>query len=173
MKFCEYCFHINEPDATHCSHCQRELPDRTYVVRDHPDTTQQEEDLALPGSVQPGAHTKHVGYMKPGTIALYVGNMNNPLLIQVENQVVLGRYTPDSRDNPPLDLEAFDAYEKGVSRLHAAIRSTGQGEYVILDLGSTNGTRVNGEPLTPHEPYRLHNGDLIRLGALDVYFYKV
>jgi pSer/pThr/pTyr-binding forkhead associated (FHA) protein len=50
-----------------------------------------------------------------------------------------------------------------VSGHHAEIRSTGQG-YTITDLGSTNGTFVNGELLARGIPRMLNQGDSIRLG---------
>lgn len=170
MKLCEYCFHINESTAKRCSHCQRELPDKLFSARDHPTTSQHEGEPAL-APAQPGTHTQHLGRMEPDTVALYVENTSNPLILRVENQIVLGRYTPDNPGQPPVDLEPYDAFEKGVSRLHAAIRRTAESDFVIMDLGSTNGTSVNGEALTPHEPLRLRNGDLIRLGALSIFFY--
>lgn len=48
-----------------------------------------------------------------------------------------------------------------VSRRHARI-SRGQGGYIIEDLGSSNGTFVNNQPLTG--PRLLVNGDMIGLG---------
>ncbi|MFL7891982.1 MAG: FHA domain-containing protein [Anaerolineales bacterium] len=49
----------------------------------------------------------------------------------------------------------------GVSRKHA--RLTFQtNQYLIEDLGSSNGTFVNGERIS--KPWRLKNGDMIRLG---------
>jgi hypothetical protein len=50
-----------------------------------------------------------------------------------------------------------------VSRRHARIRMV-EGKHVIEDLGSTNGTFVNGEQLT--EPRELEVGDLIRFGLI-------
>ncbi len=54
--------------------------------------------------------------------------------------------------------------EHQVSRQHARLQQTPEG-WMLLDLGSTNGTRVNGLSLTPHEPYALQQGDRISLGA--------
>lgn len=49
----------------------------------------------------------------------------------------------------------------GVSREHARIRCLEQG-FVLEDLGSTNGTRVNGQQIS--QPRALMNGDRIGLG---------
>ncbi|MDF1658290.1 MAG: FHA domain-containing protein [Verrucomicrobiales bacterium] len=52
--------------------------------------------------------------------------------------------------------------EEAVSSSHCELRRKGKG-FVIVDLGSTNGTRINGEPLQG-EPRELREGDSILLG---------
>ena len=69
-----------------------------------------------------------------------------------------------------------------VSREHAKIvrvQEGGEEQYVVMDLKSSNGTRLNGEPVTSAQ---LENGDKIQMGevvfkfvledAVDVRFYK-
>jgi hypothetical protein len=63
--------------------------------------------------------------------------------------------------------------DPNVSRVHAEVRPvTGNGtspsEYEVTDRGSTNGTRVNGLPLTG--PRVLMSGDTITLGATTIGF---
>ena len=53
-----------------------------------------------------------------------------------------------------------------VSRHHAEIRREG-GDWTIVDLGSTNGTRVNGNAV---KSARLRPGDRIRLGEVELVF---
>jgi pSer/pThr/pTyr-binding forkhead associated (FHA) protein len=53
--------------------------------------------------------------------------------------------------------------EHQVSRQHARLQQTPQG-WMLLDLGSTNGTEVNGRQLKAHEPYALQPGDRVTLG---------
>lgn len=48
---------------------------------------------------------------------------------------------------------------------HAEIRPDGQG-YSIIDLGSTNGTFINEQPLERNVPRMLNPGDTIRIGDL-------
>lgn len=50
-----------------------------------------------------------------------------------------------------------------ISRQHAAIERVG-GVFVIEDLGSRNGTTVNGQPVTAAR--KLHDGDRIELGGV-------
>ena len=59
----------------------------------------------------------------------------------------------------------FKGYELGVSRLHALIRMEGK-KVVAMDLGSVNGTRLNGQKLQPHKPYVVNHGDWLVLGKL-------
>ena len=49
-----------------------------------------------------------------------------------------------------------------ISRLHACFDYSHE-QVVITDLGSTNGTFVNGERLSPNQPRRLRAGDKINL----------
>ena len=53
--------------------------------------------------------------------------------------------------------------DRSVSRAHCQIRAEAEsGRCFIVDLGSTNGTFVNGQRMTESE---LQDGDVIRLGA--------
>jgi len=54
--------------------------------------------------------------------------------------------------------------EHQVSRQHARLQYTPQG-WTLVDLGSTNGTQVNGQPLKAHAPYLLRLGDRVALGT--------
>lgn len=53
-----------------------------------------------------------------------------------------------------------------VSRRHCRLTNTsGAGEGVVVeDLGSANGTMVNGSRLEAHLKYELHDGDVIEIG---------
>lgn len=52
-----------------------------------------------------------------------------------------------------------------VSHRHAQISCDSEG-YYIADLGSRNGTALNGRQLRPHQPERLRDGDRINLGQV-------
>ena len=57
---------------------------------------------------------------------------------------------------------SFDINE--VSRRHATF-AVGADEVTIMDLGSTNGTLVNGERVGPRQPVKLSPGDLLQFGS--------
>lgn len=54
--------------------------------------------------------------------------------------------------------------EHGVSRQHARIEHSPQG-WLLIDLGSTNGTSVNRQKIQAQEPYVLKPGDRISIGS--------
>jgi hypothetical protein len=55
--------------------------------------------------------------------------------------------------------------EVSVSRLHAQITMDSQTRrYVITDMNSSNGTKVNGAPLSPGQPMYLNNGCRVQIG---------
>jgi len=54
-----------------------------------------------------------------------------------------------------------------VSTLHCKLTRNGD-KYVIADAGSTNGTKVNGNPLEGE--YELQSGDTVRIGAFELLY---
>lgn len=54
-----------------------------------------------------------------------------------------------------------------VSGNHAEIRRANDG-WSLRDLGSTNGTRLNGDWITPGQEYLLKNGDVIKIAQIDL-----
>lgn len=76
---------------------------------------------------------------------------------------LIGRWDADHGIFPDIDLDAHDP-EATVSRRHARL-SLENGQYVIEDLGSTNGTFINrGRRLTPGLRYLIQDGDELILG---------
>ena len=74
------------------------------------------------------------------------------------NRLILGR----GRDS---DISIDDS---SASRSHAQVAFEPQGVWTITDLGSTNGTAVNGHRIS--STYALQEGDRIRIGTTDFAF---
>jgi len=53
--------------------------------------------------------------------------------------------------------------DPNISRKHAELRRSANGDWQIIDLGSTNGVKVNGRPITAASA--LNAGDTIELGT--------
>jgi serine protease Do len=81
--------------------------------------------------------------------------------------IVLGSHTELILGRAPSAAIRFDPLEdRRVGRQHARISWTDDDpiSFMLTDLGSRNGTFVNGRLLTA--PITLHSGDIIQLGAL-------
>ena len=72
----------------------------------------------------------------------------------------IGRWDADNGIFPDVDLDAFDADAK-VSRRHARVIAR-NGSFMVEDLGSTNGTYVNGQRITA--PTTITLADTVRIG---------
>jgi hypothetical protein len=67
---------------------------------------------------------------------------------------------------PEIDLVGAPE-DPGISRMHAVLERRPDGGYAVRDLGSTNGTMINDDPvpLAHHAVVPLADGDRIRIGA--------
>jgi pSer/pThr/pTyr-binding forkhead associated (FHA) protein len=59
--------------------------------------------------------------------------------------------------------------DKLISQRHATVRYE-NGDYVLRDEGSANGTFVNGQPLAARTPHVLQDGDRVGIGAHELLF---
>jgi pSer/pThr/pTyr-binding forkhead associated (FHA) protein len=100
----------------------------------------------------------------PGQITLTVSGSGETITLEGKRDYILGREGQES-DSPDVNLSPHGAREKGVSRKHASLR-VDRRQLLLMDLGSSNGTWLNGSQLAPQEPSRLESGDEIRLGKL-------
>ncbi len=84
-----------------------------------------------------------------------------------------GRVVELTQDEITIGREASNLLpinDRGLSRSHASLTRSASG-YILKDLGSTNGTSVNGKAI--NDSYTLQNGDLINLGeTVDLEFRK-
>lgn len=158
---CSVCQKKNFPGAATCAWCGSPLQVTTFKVPNLDDiigvTPPTTQDL-------PRQDT-----LSAGTLAIYVGGMSHPIIIQSRGKVILGRYTP-GEPPPTVDLSQYDAQHKGVSRQHAAVKFS-YGNWVIEDLNSTNGTWLDDVQLQAHQPRELQNGAQVRLGQLTMFVY--
>jgi hypothetical protein len=91
------------------------------------------------------------------------GYDTQPIRVDLSHDKTLGR--ADQEYAPDINLDNFDAFERGVSRQHAVLRRQ-RDTVVIVDLNSANSTFLNGQRLVADQPRILRDGDEIRLGQL-------
>jgi hypothetical protein len=89
---------------------------------------------------------------RPGTIVMPSGDR-----IELDDENLIGRLADC----------VIKISDTNTSRHHARIHRAGSG-FVINDLGSTNGTYLNGERL--NADHRLADGDIITVGAVSLRF---
>ena len=80
-----------------------------------------------------------------------------------KKESLIGRGDPARGLNPEVTLDDPSALSQGVSRLHAKIIFNG-GKHYIVDLNSSNSTKINGEKLVPQQVYSIRDGDAIVFG---------
>ncbi|GAB4552222.1 MAG: hypothetical protein OHK0023_19940 [Anaerolineae bacterium] len=90
----------------------------------------------------------------------------DPIVLKSKREIILGRRDPATGAMPDVDFTPFAGYRMGISRNHAAIRQADSETLELWDLGSSNGTYLNGVRLVAHRPNRLRDGDEIRLGQM-------
>jgi len=83
--------------------------------------------------------------------------------------MLLGRASEAEGYRPDFDMTFYDEGDF-VSRRHARI-TKGQKGYFVADLGSSNGTTLNGQTLLPQQAYPLRNGDRIKVGLVVIQFW--
>ena len=99
----------------------------------------------------------------PAMLVIERGNSAGKQFRLSQHESNIGRWDADGGVFPDVDLDSDDPEAK-VSRRHARI-SFQDGEYVIEDLGSTNGTFVNrGRRLKPGDRQALKDSDEIIVG---------
>jgi len=83
------------------------------------------------------------------------------------HELVIGRSSTNTAMAPDVDLAEENAEEFGVSRLHMSIQYImDNSTLVALDLGSANGSYINGQKLHASENRIVRNNDQIRLGRM-------
>jgi hypothetical protein len=102
---------------------------------------------------------------EPMTVRLAILDSGRQVEFVLTREVSIGRLDPATATFPDIDLTTDGALEKGVSRRHAKITRKGT-ELFLEDLGSVNGTLLNGKRLTPYLPHALNDQDEIRVGRL-------
>jgi CheY-like chemotaxis protein len=103
----------------------------------------------------------------PWVIQFRVVGTPNILQVPIKEVITLGRSDPRQDIKVDIDLTRFDGQKKGVSRQHARMVAR-DNRITVTDLKSANGTFINEHVLEVQRPYRLRDGDRLRLGSLDM-----
>jgi pSer/pThr/pTyr-binding forkhead associated (FHA) protein len=98
-------------------------------------------------------------------ITLQLVDQGVSIFVPYSAELTLGRSVEDQPFLPDVDFAKYEGYKSGVSRLHAILKIVDM-ELKIFDLGSSNGTKINGLKLKPNVDCQVKNDDVITLGRL-------
>jgi CRP-like cAMP-binding protein len=85
-------------------------------------------------------------------------------------ETTIGRMDPVTGIHPDIDLTTVDT-KRSISRRHARIRQEEDGSYVAIeDVGTMNGTYVNGTRLATGRPHPIKPGDQVVFGTVQTRF---
>jgi len=102
---------------------------------------------------------------RPTMLGLTLLPSGHIISTELIEDITIGRQIPSTSALSHIDLSSFKAHQSGVSRLHARIILKQKG-IAIQDLGSTNGTYINGYKLQPFVDMRLEHGDMLEVGKM-------
>lgn len=182
MQICPTCGHRNRPGVLICDNCGTNLMtgSKTAIgTRDLvKDQAERKADASASGeNLLDTSEVKAIEAAGSGTFSedmvlrIEIEGGTTPMMVYPKQEIIMGRRDPNTGGMPDVDLTTYAGYRMGVSRRHAAIRLQDQ-QLNLSDLGSSNGTFLNGTRLNAHRPYQVKDGDEIRLGqmVLRVYF---
>jgi pSer/pThr/pTyr-binding forkhead associated (FHA) protein len=118
-------------------------------------------------SIPPGSPRPQPSGIPTAWGSLHLLESGHVLPLASRPEFTLGRTTEGQPIVPDIDLTPYQAHAQGVSRLHAILRHDGH-RILVLDLGSSNGTYVNGRRIPPNLEQLVQNGDVIALGRFKI-----
>lgn len=191
MQVCPSCAYHNRPGVLFCENCGTNLTTGEKAALGTRDLREPEEEAAPDGKAPTESADEPKKPIKPlNTIRLETSEAQavrtagstqfedhmslrveieggaTPIILKPKSEeMILGRRDPTTGATPEVDLTPYAGYRMGVSRRHASIK-LGETQLNLWDLGSSNGTFLNGTRLTAHRPYPIRDGDEVRLGQM-------
>ena len=162
MIICTNCQHKNVAGAMFCAECGAQL-DGIETLTTQAITNEQIADELNRKAPRPDPLSAPAN----SWISLHLMDSGKILPLASRNEFTLGRLSEGQPIMPDIDLTPYQAYASGVSRLHAVVKRDAD-RVMVMDLGSSNGTYLNGRRLNPHMEEALNHGDIVALGKLKI-----
>lgn len=164
MIICSNCQHKNPAGSIFCAECgvqlaHGELTTQSISTGKVLESVDKDIQKAFE-KIEPMSGSADSGW---GSLHLLESGQILPL--SERNEYTIGRISEGQPVMPDMDLSPFQAYANGVSRLHALLKRDGK-RVAIMDLGSANGTYVNGKRLMANAERLINHGDVVALGKL-------
>jgi hypothetical protein len=163
MKLCPNCGTLNREGMFFCEECGQDLREGNATI-----STKEFEER--PSDLASRATWGTASFGKQQSVIVHIRDVAEPIKLPIADRTIVGRADETSVRQPDFDLTPHGALEKGVSRIHAAIERSDD-TLTLVDMGSSNGTYLNGQRLLPDQPRVLRDGDEIRFGKLVAHIY--
>jgi pSer/pThr/pTyr-binding forkhead associated (FHA) protein len=169
MQRCSHCSAQQLDGAIFCSECGATL----IASGPRRETTASLNRAATPGGPPVSEESTPLILdappQAPRAVSLVVINSGRRISLDAADDLLVGRKDNQRGIYPDVDLGLDGGYDAGVSRRHALIVAAAAG-FAVQDLGSANGTFVNGRRLGPDAPAPLRHGDELKFGTLILRF---
>lgn len=165
MIECPFCGRKHRPGTLFCSECGVYLPAGGRSGTE-----------PIPGRELPAGQARAWGDSNQSAgesgrtgrlLQITVASSERGIQLPPGDDVHLGRLDAAQDIFPDIDLTPDGGLKGGVSRRHCRIYEE-DGDYHVEDLGSANGTFLNGQRLTPYLPHVLRDGDRLQLGRVEL-----
>jgi hypothetical protein len=163
MIACLNCKHHNPEGSLFCAECGTQLPGFDSLATQAISGAQ--IGNAVPDGGPAGNEAGPNGSRPWGNLHILETGQVVPLATRTE--FTLGRTSEGQPIIPDIDLSPYRAHASGVSRLHAIVKREGR-RVLLTDLGSANGTFINGRRLAANDEQPLNHGDVLALGKLKI-----
>lgn len=165
MIKCPFCQATHVDNTVFCNNCGSYLLDDAARETDALDT---DEITWIDDNGDPQTASPHQEDSPPVAVRLKIGQGKREIEALLSHVThIIGRVDPVSNVFPEIDLTDDGNLAKSVSRRHARILKQ-RDTVLVEDLGSINGTFINGKKLQPYVPEILHDGDILQLGKLSI-----
>jgi pSer/pThr/pTyr-binding forkhead associated (FHA) protein len=105
------------------------------------------------------------GDIVPWVIEFRVVGTPDIIRSPIGETLLFGRLDTAREIFPEIDLSKYSGQQYGVSRRHARLIAR-DNRVTIEDVGSSNGTYINGQRIPQHHPHRIREGDILQFGNL-------
>jgi hypothetical protein len=166
MMKCPFCQAEQVANTIYCSECGQ------FLLEDDKRKTDAYTDRDIhPAIAALSKRPPASSFLIDGTHAILLGLKiiitQREIEIPLNKTITLGRVDPALDVFPEIDLTHEGPVAKSVSRRHATIFIQ-DNRVAVEDLGSVNGTFINGRRLDPYLPEALNNGDILQLGKVQI-----
>ena len=172
VSVCPVCGHSNRPGSLMCENCgsllnlKAESRRATRDLRDSTHSLTEEERQVV--DEEPENHVRGAEYQLGFHVVLQLSDADKSVRVAADvlkDPVIIGRRDPMTEQVPEVNLDDFAGYRMGVSRKHAMLEVK-DGGLTVTDLGSSNGTYLNGNRLAARQPEVVLDNDMLRVGQV-------